>query len=100
MKSKLNKIRELLGDLNTDEIATLRSELEEIAPYARKPTAEEALLPPGHYFEERTVTTNTSTLIYLYERWYERDGRKLKHKGKMLHKGSKAEYVKSMQKAE
>lgn len=100
MKSKLNKIRALLADLNSEEIATLRSELEEIAPYARKPTPEEALLDPGHYFEERTVKTGTSTLVYLYERWYERDGRKLKHRGKMIHKGSKAEYVKSMQKAE
>jgi len=99
MKSKLSKIRELLADLNSDELDALRSEIEEIVPYARKPTPEEALLAPGHYFEERTVTTSTSTLIYLYERWYEREGRKLTHKGKMLHKGSKAEYVRAIQQA-
>ena len=93
MKSKLNKIRELLADLNCEELATLRSEIEEIAPYARKPTPEEALLPPGHYFEERTVTTGTNTLQYLYQRWYERDSGQLKHKGKMLAKGTLAEYV-------
>jgi hypothetical protein len=93
MKSKLNKIRELLADLNCEELATLRSELEEIAPFARKPTPEEALLAPGHYFEERTVTTGTNTLQYVYERWYEREGRNLKHKGKMLHKGSLSDYL-------
>ena len=89
----LNKIRKLLGDLNCAELATLASEIEVMAPHARQPSPEEALLPPGHYFEERVVTTGPNALHYLYQRWYERDGRQLKHKGKMLHKGTLAEYV-------
>lgn len=93
MKSKLSKIRELLAELNSVELDALRSEIEEIAPYARKPTPVESLLAPGHYFEERTVKTGTNTLCYVYERWYERDGRSLKHKGTLLHKGSLSDYL-------
>lgn len=89
----LNKIRKLLSALNCEELKVLASEVEDIAPYARRPSPEEALLPPGHYFEERSVVTGTNTLHYLYERWYERDSGQLKHKGKMLAKGTLAEFV-------
>ena len=92
----LNKIRKLLADLNCAEMATLRGEIDDLLPGARKPSPEEALLPVGSYFEERTVTTGTSTLHYVYERWYEWENRQLKHKGRMLYKGTLAEYVAAM----
>ncbi|MFN8493987.1 MAG: hypothetical protein U0350_40690 [Caldilineaceae bacterium] len=93
MATKLNKISKLLTDLNRDELAALRAEIEALLPFAPEPTAEEKLLAPGHYFEERTVTTGKASHVYLYERWYERDGRKLVHKANYLGKGTKAEFV-------
>ncbi|MBK8468019.1 MAG: hypothetical protein IPL32_19570 [Chloracidobacterium sp.] len=100
MKSKLNKIRELLADLNRDEIAALQQELTDIAPFAKEASPEEKLLAPGHYFEDRLSVRGNSSQQYLYERWYERDGLSLKHKGRLLYKGSLQEYVASLDKIE
>ena len=91
-----SNIMALATHLNQTDINELIEELKEIAPYQPKPTPAEALLPPGHFFEERHVTTGkASSKTYLYERWYERDGGKLKHRGKCIFKGTLAEYMKS-----
>ena len=91
MKSKLNRIRDLLGGLNRDELAALQQEIADIAPQAKEASQEEKLWAPGHFFEERVDTRSESSRLYLYERWYERDGLQLRHRGRLLYKGSKSD---------
>jgi len=89
-----SKITKLATHLNQADIKELIRQLEEIAPYQPKPTPAEAMLPPGHHFEERSVQTGkASRKTYLYDRWYERQGGKLNHKGKCIFKGTLAEYI-------
>lgn len=91
----LSRIRELANSLNRRDMQAIIDELSAIVDGQPAPTPAESALAPGHYFEERQVTTGKASHTYLYERWYERDGCKLKHKGKMIYKGTLAEYIKS-----
>ena len=90
-----SKITKLATHLNQADINALIEELNEIAPYQPKPTPAEELLAPGHHFEERSVQTGKASNTYLYERWYENKGGKLRHRGKCIFKGTLAEYMRS-----
>ncbi len=83
-----------LGKLNKADLAALQEDIAAMLPTAPEPSAEEALLPPGHHLEEKRFTNKDgSHRTYTHERWYERNGRNYVHRSKAVHKGSKAAYL-------
>lgn len=90
----LGSILNKLYELNSEELAYLKEQIVVLAPYAKEPSAEEKLLPPGHHLEEKSFTNKDgSTRTYVHERWYEANGNGYVHKSKAVFKGSKAQYL-------
>jgi len=94
MKSKANaynEIQKLLSQLNRSELAALVDNIRVVEATAPEPVNDGLL--PGEYYEERVDQRGGKVRHYLYKRWYARQGADLLHKGRLVYKGTKAEYL-------